>query len=93
MDKEMLEILKRLETKVDGIETKVDGIETKVSGIENKLNGVVEQTADLLEFRIETSKKINQIKDDVEAIKKDLCFVEEATAKNWRDIANLRAVK
>ncbi|WP_290441974.1 hypothetical protein [Clostridium gasigenes] len=34
-----------------------------------------------------------EIKEDVEVIKKDLCFVEEATARNWRDIANLRAVK
>ena len=37
MEKEILEILKRIELKVDGIEKKLDG--------------VVEQTADLIEFQ------------------------------------------
>lgn len=39
------------------------------------------------------SNDIAHIKGDVESIKKDLCFVEEATAKNWTDIAKLKAVK
>ena len=43
MENEILEILKRLESKVDGIEKKLDG--------------VVEQTADLVEFRSEILNK------------------------------------
>lgn len=38
MDKEILEILKRLEFKVDTIETKVDTIEAKVDKLEIKLD-------------------------------------------------------
>ncbi|MEG2364722.1 MAG: hypothetical protein RSC26_14580 [Terrisporobacter sp.] len=86
MDKEILEILKRLESKVDGLE---QGQER----LEKKLDGVVEQTADLLEFRNETTKDIKKIKADVEEIKKDMYRVEEATANNWADIAKLKAVK
>ncbi len=72
MEKEILEILKRLETKVDGIEKKLDG--------------VVEQTADLVEFRSEMIKKVDGIRDD-------LSTVELVTAKNYKDIVNLKAVK
>ncbi|MGL4874859.1 MAG: hypothetical protein ACRC3Y_12415 [Romboutsia sp.] len=79
MEKEILEILKRLE----------QGQER----LEKKLDGVVEQTANLLEFRSEATKDIKKIKADVEEIKKDMYRVEEATANNWADIAKLKAVK
>ncbi|MEG0873496.1 MAG: plasmid stabilization protein, partial [Clostridia bacterium] len=80
MDKEILEILKRLESKVDGLEQ-------GQNEINKKLDGVVEQTADLLEFRSEATKDIKKIKVDVEEIKKNMYRVEEATANNWADIA------
>lgn len=44
MEKDILEILKRLESKVDVIEKKLDG--------------VVEQTADLVEFRSEILNEV-----------------------------------
>ena len=47
MEKEILEILKRLESKVDGIEKKLDG--------------VVEQTADLVEFRNEILNNVELV--------------------------------
>lgn len=37
--------------------------------------------------------EIAHIKGNVEAIRKDLNIVESVTAKNWADIANLKAVK
>ena len=54
MEKEILEILKRLESKVDGIEKKLDG--------------VVEQTADLVEFRSEILNKVDGIRDDLSTV-------------------------
>lgn len=36
---------------------------------------------------------IAHMQGDIEAIKKDLSRVEEATANNWADIAKLKAVK
>ena len=60
---------------------------------ENKIDGVVEQTADLLEFRTKITDTVQQIKIDVEAIKKDVTNVEVITASNWADIAKLKAVK
>lgn len=79
MEKEILEILKRLE----------QGQER----LEKKLDGVVEQTANLLEFRSEATKDIKKIKADVESIKKDLLQVELVTSNNWSEITKLKAVK
>lgn len=59
MEKEILEILKRLETKVDSIEKKLDG--------------VVEQTADLTEFRTTVMSKIDDLKE-VEEVTKVNCY-------------------
>lgn len=54
MEKEILEILKRLESKVDGIEKKLDG--------------VVEQTVDLVEFRSEILNKVDVIREDLSTV-------------------------
>ena len=54
MEKEILEILKRLESKVDGIEKKLDG--------------VVQQTADLVEFRNEILNKVDGIREDLSTV-------------------------
>lgn len=54
MEKEILEILKRLESKVDGIEKKLDG--------------VVYQTADLVEFRNEILNKVDGIREDLSTV-------------------------
>lgn len=59
MEKEILEILKRLETKVDSIEKKLDG--------------VVEQTADLTEFRTTVISKLDELKE-VEEVTKVNCY-------------------
>ena len=86
MEKEILEILKF-------IQLDIKEIKESQENLENKINGVVEQTADLLEFRSEIRNTVQQIKSDVEAIRKDVTNVEVITASNWADIATLKAVK
>lgn len=54
MEKEILEILKRLET--------------KINEVEKKLDGVLEQTADLLEFRSEIINKVDGIREDLSTV-------------------------
>ncbi len=86
MEKEILEILK-------SIQLDIKGLKESQERLENKIDGVVEQTADLLEFRTKITDTVQQIKIDVEAIKKDVTNVEVITASNWADIAKLKAVK
>ena len=86
MEKEILEILKAMQQDIKGLKESQERLE-------NKIDGVVEQTADLLEFRNQITDTVQQIKIDVEAIKKDVTNVEVITASNWADIAKLKAVK
>jgi len=86
MEKEILEILKAMQQDIKGLKESQERLE-------NKIDGVVEQTADLLEFRTKITDTVQQIKIEVEAIKKDVTNVEVITASNWADIAKLKAVK
>lgn len=86
MDKEILEILKRLESKVDGLE---EGQKENI-----QILRALEHSAQVNKAEHDNmSNDIAHIKGDIALIKKDLTFVEEATAKNWSDITRLKAVK
>lgn len=80
MDKEILNTLSSL------LDKKLEPIKSDLKEINRKLDGVVEQTADLLEFRSDITKKVDGIRDD-------LSTVELVTAKNYKDIVSLKAVK
>lgn len=66
MEKEILEILKRIEE--GQIKTN-----KKLEQIEKKLDGVVEQTADLTEFRTEVMARLADLKE-VEEVTKVNCY-------------------
>lgn len=86
MEKEILEILKRLETKVDGLEQG----QKEIYGIVKAL----EHSSEVNKAEVDKiSNDIAHIKGDVVAIKKDVTNVEVITASNWADIAKLKAVK
>lgn len=78
MEKEILEILKAIQLDITGIKDEQLKVNEKLDRIENKIDITYDQVA--------RSRYITGIKND-------LCFVEEATAKNWKDIAKLKAVK
>ena len=97
MDNEMLEILKRLEAKMDEgldrIETKIDKLETKLDE-HTLILRALEHSAQV--NKAEHDKMFNdiaKIQGDVAGIRKDLAQVEIVTANNWADIAKLKAVK
>ncbi len=86
MENEILEILKRLENRMDTIdarmesmENKIETMDSKINRIEHKLDGVHEQTAILTEFRTETNLKFDKLIN----VTKDNCF----------EIANLKIIK
>jgi peptidoglycan hydrolase CwlO-like protein len=79
MEKEILEILKSIQLDIKGLKDEQHKANEKLDRIEKKIDITYEQVA--------------RSAEDITSIKKDLCFVEEATAKNWNDIAKLKAVK
>lgn len=79
MDKEILEILKRLETKIDE---------------HTQILRALEHSAEVNKAEHDKmANDIAKIQGDVAGIKKDLSQVEMVTANNWADIAKLKAVK
>lgn len=86
MEKETLELLKNINTRLSDIERGQSDIKYEINLINKKLDGVVEQTADLVEFRGELLNKVDGIKDD-------LSTVELVTANNYKYIAKLKSVK
>jgi hypothetical protein len=86
MDKAVLEILKRLETKVDEIQTQQQEDHQILKALEHKAE-VNKAEHDNM------ANDINHIKGDVEALRKDISTVEIVTANNYADIAKLKAVK
>ncbi|MDU7069370.1 MAG: plasmid stabilization protein [Clostridium perfringens] len=86
MEKEILELLKNINTKLSDIEKGQSELKDEINLINKKLDGVVAQTADLVEFRGNILNKIDGIKDD-------LSTVELVTANNYKDIAKLKSVK
>lgn len=77
------ERLTRIEAKVDTIEAKVDTVEAKVDTIDSKLDTVEAHNA---------SRHV-EIRDEIIDIKKNITAVEIVTAKNWNEIATLKAIK
>ena len=100
MDKEILEVLRRLESKFDGLEIKFNGLENKFDGLESKFDENT-QILRALEHSSEVNKAehdkmandITHIKGEVEALRKDISTVEIVTANNYADLAKLKAVR
>lgn len=86
MEKEILELLKNIDTRLSTIEKRQNEIKDEINLINKKLDGVVEQTADLVEFR-------GELLNRVDGIREDLSTVELVTANNYKDIAKLKSVK
>ena len=86
MDKEILEILKRLESKIDKIESRQDETYQVVKALEHSAE-VNKAEHDKMD------NDIAHIKGNVEAIRKDLTNVEIITSSNWNEIAKLKSVK
>lgn len=90
MDKEILEILKRLETKFDDglnrLESKIDGHTLILRALEHSAQ-VNKAEHDKI------SNDIAKIQGDFAGMRKDLSQVEIVTANNWADLAKFKAVK
>ena len=79
MDKEILELLKAMQNDIKSMNERLTGLEEGQKRIEKKLDNVYEQTADLTEFRTDTTSKLDKLIN----VTKDNCY----------EIANLKIVK
>lgn len=82
MEKEILEVLKAMQSDLKSMQSDIKGLKEGQERIEKKLDGVVEQTADLTEFR-------TLVKNNLEELK----AVEKVTKENCYEIAKIKSIK
>ena len=86
MENEILEVLKNIQGSIIEIQ--------KEQKMTNERLIKLEEGQQRIENKIDiTYDQLARTAEDITDIKKDLIFVEEATSKNWNDIAKLKAIK
>ncbi len=83
MDNEILEILKRLETKIDDNTTDIKEMKSDIKSFKDQFT----------DFEGKSANNHVEVINKIENMKKDLNTMELVTSKNWNDIAQLKAVK
>lgn len=79
MDNEILELLKAMRNDIKSMNERLIKLEEGQKRIEKKIDSVYDQTADLTEFRTDTTSKLDKLIN----VTKDNCY----------EIANLKIVK
>ena len=83
MDNEILEILKRLETKIDDNTMDIKEMKSDVKSFKDQFT----------DFEGKSANNHVEVINRIDNMQKDLNTMELVTSKNWNDIAQLKAVK
>lgn len=83
MDNEILEILKRLETKIDDNTTDIKEMKADIKSFKDQFT----------DFEGKSANNHVEVMNRIDNMQKDLNTMELVTSKNWNDIAQLKAVK
>ena len=75
-----------MKTMEEGLRSDIERLEGKVDKNTNDIEMIKTQTAGLLEFRTEISKKVDNVHAD---LKREISFVLDKTVKNEKDIYDL----
>jgi len=82
------------------INKRLESLEIEIKGIKEEHGSLLRGIEENLQIQSKSIEKIEFIEDDIKAIikdidkmKKDICVVEQVTAKNWTEINELKAVK
>lgn len=100
VEEKILIILQDIQSKMSSMDSKISSMDSEIKGIKTQLEEhgqilkALEHSAAVSNAKQDVIENdVAHIRGDVESIKSDLCFVEQATAKNWNDIAHLKAIK
>lgn len=83
MDNEILEILKRLETKIDDNTMDIKEMKADVKSFKDQFT----------DFEGKSANNHVEVINRLDNMQKDLNTMELVTSKNWNDIAQLKAIK
>lgn len=93
MDKQIMELLQRMDSRMERIEGEVKGIRTTQEEHGQILRALDERTQVLSAKAENTEHELAEIKGEITGLRSDLNLVELATAKNWTEIVKLKSVK
>lgn len=83
MDNEILEILKRLESKIDDNTIDIKEMKSDIKSFKDQFT----------DFEGKSANNHVEVVNRLDNMQKDLNTMELVTSKNWNDIAQLKAVK
>ncbi len=83
MDNEILEILKRLESKIDDNTMDIKEMKSDIKSFKDQFT----------DFEGKSANNHVEVVNRLDNMQKDLNTMELVTSKNWNDIAQLKAVK
>ncbi|NMA75191.1 MAG: hypothetical protein GX963_13805 [Bacteroidales bacterium] len=84
--------ISELKSDVNNMKSDINELKVGQERIEKKLDAVYEQTADLTEFKTETTEKLDVMNDKLVNLSNDFNVLEVVTGKNMQDIAHLKAI-
>ena len=100
MNNEILEMLKKMDSRLDKIESRLDTLEANVKYIKvgqdehSKLLEAIINRSDVHSAEIKKlNTKVDKISESIESLRSDLDFVEQVTGKNLFDIEKLKTIK
>lgn len=70
--RQILTELQSLNSRVGNLESRIDNLEAGQAELNRKFDSVIEQTADLLEFRTETLKRLDNIENGLRFVASEL---------------------
>ncbi|MBU3159047.1 hypothetical protein KPL37_04650 [Clostridium frigoris] len=92
MDKEILDILKEMQSDMKSMQGDIKSIKTTQEE-HTQILRALEHKTDVISAEQENLKhEVFEIKGEVKSMRKDLSSVEIITANNWSDIAKLKAI-
>ncbi|MGH4121119.1 hypothetical protein [Clostridium sp.] len=100
MDKEILDILKAMQSDMKEMKVDMNSMHGEMNSIKTTQNEhtqilrALEHKTDVIAAEQENMKHdVAEIKGEVKSMRKDMSSVEIITANNWSDIAKLKAIK
>ena len=100
MEKEILQILKELQSDMSSMKSDMSSMKSDMSSMKSALDEhseilrALEHKTDVISAEQENLKHtVAEVMGEVKSIRKDLSNLELITANNWSDIVKLKAVK
>ena len=93
MDDKILELLQAMNTKLDQNTSAIEGMKSEMTTMKYEMKIMNNKIDNLEQGQKDIKITVESIKSNIAEMTQDMHRVEVATAKNWADIAQLKAIR